>query len=234
MPDAAPPFRNKLLAGLSNADLDLLKPALEPIDLQFRENIERSRERIPYAYFFETGLASVVARSKGGREVEVGLIGFEGMSGLGLVLGDDIALNDAFMQAPAKAVGIEAARLVACLEQSPTLRVRLLRYAHVFLSQIAQTAVSNGRATIEERLARWLVMAHDRLGDEFEFTHEFLSIMLGVRRPGVTVALHFLEGDGLIRSTRGVVSIIDREGLIEASNGGYGGPEADYARLLES
>jgi CRP-like cAMP-binding protein len=109
----------------------------------------------------------------------------------------------------------------------------MLRYGHAFVVQTGHTAMANGRSKVEERLARWLVMAHDRLdGDELPLTHEFLAIMLGVRRPGVTVALNLLEKDGLIDANRGVISIIDRKGLEEKSNGAYGVPEAEFRRLF--
>jgi CRP-like cAMP-binding protein len=104
---------------------------------------------------------------------------------------------------------------------------------HVFSVQVAHTALANGRAKIEERLARWLLMVHDRIdGDEVNLTHDFIALMLGVRRPGVTDALHALEGKGLIRSTRGVLRIVDREGLEVIANAIYGVPEAEYRRLI--
>jgi hypothetical protein len=104
-----------------------------------------------------------------------------------------------------------------------------------FAIQVAFTALANGRAKLEERLARWLLMVHDRVvGDRIVLTHEYMAVMLGVRRPGVTVALHILEGKGAIRSHRGEVVIKDREGLAAEAGGGYGQPETEYARLLGS
>jgi CRP-like cAMP-binding protein len=106
-------------------------------------------------------------------------------------------------------------------------------YVQAFMSQTAQTALTNGRAKLEERLARWILMAHDRTdGDTLDLTHEFLALMLGVRRPGVTIAMHFLEGAGLIRSTRRAILIVDRDGLEQHADGSYGVPEAEYERLL--
>ena len=117
--------------------------------------------------------------------------------------------------------------------QSASLHRAFLHYAHGFFVQTARTAMANGRSKIEERLARWLLMAHDRTdGDELALTHEFLATMLGVRRPGVTVALNLLEGGGFIRANRGVIFIVDREGLVAHSNGAYGAPEAEFQHLF--
>ena len=108
-----------------------------------------------------------------------------------------------------------------------------MNYGHVFLIQAGQTALANGRGTIEERLARWLLMAHDRMNtDELPLTHEFLATMLGVRRPGVTVALKRLEKKGFIQTNRRAIEVIDREGLKKSSNGAYGVAEAEYRRIF--
>ena len=120
------------------------------------------------------------------------------------------------------------------MEKSSTLQPLLLRYAHTFLIQATQTAKANARSSLDERLARWLLMAHDRLEtDDLNITHEFLSVMLlGVRRSGVTVALNLLEGTALISINRGVVTIVDRKGLKAAANGAYGVTEAEYKRVF--
>jgi CRP-like cAMP-binding protein len=109
----------------------------------------------------------------------------------------------------------------------------MLHYAHVFMVQTAQTALANGRSKVEERLARWLLMAHDRVGgDDLNLTHEFLGIMLGVRRSGVTVALGSLEDSGHIRASRGVITILNRKALERAAGGIYGVAEAEFKRLF--
>jgi CRP-like cAMP-binding protein len=119
------------------------------------------------------------------------------------------------------------------MQESRTLRKVLLRFVHSFMIQATHTAVANGSAKLEERLARWLLMAHDRLdGDRLRLVHEFLARMLGVRRPGVTVAIHALESSGVIESARGVITVVDREGLEEMANGSYGVPEREYERLM--
>jgi len=128
---------------------------------------------------------------------------------------------------------ISADNLRRAMRKSSTLQSLLLLYAHTFLIQTTQTAKANARSSIEERLARWLLMAHDRLEtDDLNITHEFLSVMLGVRRSGVTVALNILETTGLISIHRGVITIVDRKGLKATANGAYGVPEAEYNRLF--
>jgi hypothetical protein len=139
------------------------------------------------------------------------------------------------VQVSGQAMRVPASHFVTALRQSPNMRMLLSRYARAFAIQVAFTALANGRAKLEERLARWLLMVHDRIvGDRIALTHDYMAVMLGVRRPGVTVALHILEGKGVIRAHRGEVVIKDREGLAAEAGGGYGQPEAEYARLLGS
>jgi CRP-like cAMP-binding protein len=224
---------NRILSHLSRSDFSLLKPHLETVDLPVRRQLESRNKRIDQVYFIERGIASVVANGSGDRSIEVGLIGREGMSGLAVVMGTDRSPNETFMQVAGGGQRISAAKLWPRMEQSGTLRRAFLRFAHVFAIQTAYTAMANGRSKLEERLARWLLMAHDRLdGDDLPLTHEFIAMMLGVRRPGVTVALSLLENDGLIHANRGAISIIDRKGLEESSNGAYGASEAEYRRLF--
>lgn len=119
------------------------------------------------------------------------------------------------------------------MEKSVTLRSQLLRHLYIFQVQMSFTALANGRYRLQERLARWLLMAHDRVdGDHVALTHEFLALMLGVRRPGVTAALNMFEGERFIRVHRGGLTILDRSKLEEAANGSYGMPEAEYGRVF--
>jgi CRP-like cAMP-binding protein len=178
-------------------------------------------------------LASIVANERGGESIEIGVVGSEGMTGLALLMNVDRTPLDTLVQIDATAQRIRADRLRAAMDENPGLNRLLTRYAHVFLIQAAFTALANGRHTVEERLARWLLMAHDRAEhDHVSMTHALLAVMLGVRRPGVTVALKALEQRGLIQVGRGLVSIIDREGLEIAANGIYGRPESEYRRLF--
>jgi CRP-like cAMP-binding protein len=227
-------IRNKILARLSPSDLRLLEPNLMIVDLPFRKALEARNRRIEYVYFIHAGFASVVAGSQNLHNTEVGMIGVEGLTGLPVVLGTDRSPHETYIQLAGYGSRIAAAHLRTAMDESATLRRALLRYAHSFLTQVTYTALSNGRSKLEERLARWLLMAHDRsTGDELILTHELLALMLGVRRPGVTTALSLLEDKGLINPRRGAISISDREGLKLAANGAYGAPEAEFQRLFD-
>jgi CRP-like cAMP-binding protein len=137
------------------------------------------------------------------------------------------------VQSPGTALRISTADLRRVMKASPALTALLLHYVRVFLVQTSQTALANGRGRIDERLARWLLMWDDRvLGADATITHDFLAVLLGVQRPGVTVALHVLEGKRLIRSTRSHVEVLDRAGLQCAANGYYGVSEAEYERSI--
>ena len=218
--------KNRILSRLSAADTALLQPDLEPVDLALRQVLEVPNRPITHSYFIGYGLASIIAKNSHKR-LEVGLIGCEGFTGLPIVLGNDRSPHETFMQVPGEAMRISANKLREAISESRSLELALLGFAHSFMNQTANTALSNGTATLEERLARWLLMANDRLpGDEIPLTHEFLSLMLGVRRAGVTVALHYLENRGLINLARKQIVITDRDGLKAAANGTYHRPEA--------
>jgi CRP-like cAMP-binding protein len=224
---------NRILAFLSEDDRRRLQPDLQPIKLPIRTQLERTNRAISRAYFLESGFASVVVNGTPERSIEIGMIGREGVTGLAVVMGTDRAPQETFMQSDGHGHAIAADALRRHMGESHSLRQCLLLFAHVFMVQSAQTCLSNGRSRLEERLARWLLMAHDRLGqDEMSLTQEFLATMLGVRRPGVTVAVALLEQHGLIRTRRGHIHIVDRVGLRKASNGGYGVPEAEFERLF--
>ena len=218
--------KNRIVSRLSDDDAALLTPDLEPVELALRQVLETPDKPIKHAYFIEYGLASIVA-ANGHKRLEVGLIGCEGVTGLAIVLGNDRSLNETFMQVAGQGQRIAADKLRRAIAESRSLERALLGFAYSFMNQTANTALSNGTATLEERLARWLLMANDRLrGDEVPLTHEFLSLMLGVRRAGVTVALHYLEQRALIRLARKQIVITDRKGLKAAANGTYHEPEA--------
>jgi CRP-like cAMP-binding protein len=218
-------IRNRLLASLSPTDLGLLEPDLEPIELPVRQVLEAPNMPISHSFFIESGLASIIAGNRHKR-LEVGLIGCDGMTGLPIVLGNDRSPHETFIQVAGEGRRIAADKLRRAMEQSRSLERAFLECAHAFMNQTANTALSNGTATLEERLARWLLMADDRLeGNEVPLTHEFLSLMLGVRRAGVTVALNYLEQRGVIQLARGHIIILERAGLAASANGSYHQPE---------
>ncbi|RUX85799.1 Crp/Fnr family transcriptional regulator [Mesorhizobium sp. M7D.F.Ca.US.004.01.2.1] len=226
-------YRNALLQRLSPVDLALLAPHLEPVDLPLRTSLETAKSVIEYVYFIETGIASVVAKIPKGRDTEVGLIGMEGMTGALVVLGGDRAAHDTYMQVGGSGIRVPAGALTTALAESNTLKALLLLYVQTLFIQASYTALVNARSKLEERLARWLLMCQDRVRDDrFSITHEFMAVMLGVRRPGVTVAIQELEGMGLIKARRGEIVIRDRYGLFQIADGTYSEPEQEYERLL--
>jgi CRP-like cAMP-binding protein len=225
-------FRNKILAALSAADFARLRPHLEASDLPVRKQLEGRNRRIEHAWFLESGLASVVVSGASQHTVEVGVIGVEGMTGAALVMAAERTPSETFIQSAGTGWRVGADALLQAMEDSPTLRHRLLRHAHVFQVQTSFTALANARYKMEERLARWLLMAQDRVGPDITLTHEFLALMLGVRRPGVTTAINHFETRKMIRTGRGAITILNRTGLKDAANGSYGAPEAEYERLF--
>jgi CRP-like cAMP-binding protein len=217
---------NHILSRLLREDLALLEPHLKAVDLPARKPLEKRKKRIEQVYFIESGFASVVANGTSKSSIEVGIIGREGMTGLAVVLGHDRAQHETFVQLPGKGLCMSADSLREANDRSVSLHREMLRYANAFLMQTTTTALANGRSKIEERLARWLLMAHDRVdGDELPLTHEFLGMMLGSPRPGVTLAVQALEKEGLIDAHRARITIHDRKGLEKRSNGTYVPPQ---------
>lgn len=210
--------------------LSLFGPHLLSVPLTSYQRVQRRTQPIDYVYFPESGLLSLLAL-EGARHIEVGLIGYEGMSGLPLILGNDSSPHEYVVQVSGTAHRLPTAVLRAALQSSVPLREMLANYAHSMMIQMAYSALAIGQAKLEERLARWLLMSQDRVGDELPLTHDNLSFSLGVRRAGVTEALHRLQSARLIRTSRGRVVITDRAGLQRIARGLYGTPEGEYHRL---
>ena len=228
-----PSSNNGLLSSLSTDDFNLLGPHLKSVTLGLRKYLERPNRRIDAVYFPEGGFASVVAVQSNGKQVEVGLIGREGMTGLPIVLGNHRSPHATYVQIPGTGKCIPATELRKATQTSVSLRDSLLKFVQVFSVQTTHTAVCNAQSRLDVRLARWLLMAHDRIGDDtIPLTHEFLSIMLGVRRPGVTEALHALRKQGLISYGRGQIAVENRKGMERTAGEAYGTPEAEYRRLI--
>lgn len=229
---AFPPRKNRILSRLSRAELAKIEPMLEPVRLNVRQRLETPNKAIQHVYFVDDGVVSVVATGPMRRTIEVGLIGWEGCSGLPYILGAAKSPLDAYVQIEGAARRIAVADLHALMAKSPELTAQLLQTAFLFQIQIAYTALANGHANLEQRLARWLLMAHDRTrGDAIKLTHEFLAIMLGVRRPGVTVSLSSLKKAGLVELRRGVVLVVDRQGLERLADKFYGPAESEMTRI---
>ncbi|MEI9431788.1 Crp/Fnr family transcriptional regulator [Mesorhizobium sp. Cs1299R1N3] len=226
-------FRNHILKTLAPADFALVQASLHRVILGVKTQLVSVNAPIKSVYFPEAGVASVVATMVSGHQSEVGVIGREGMTGLALALGQDRSPNQTFIQIASNGWCLAAPMLRAALAESSTLRDTVLRYAHSFMVQSSRTSLVNRRSNLEERLARWLLMVHDRVdSNKIELTHDLLAIMLGTGRPGVTTAMQMLEYRGLISAKRGALEILDRAGLVNVSNGAYGEEEQRPFREL--
>jgi CRP-like cAMP-binding protein len=224
---------NQLLGFMSQSDRDLLGAHLEDVSLTVFQVLEEADEPIEFIYFPEAGMASVVADAALIEQLEIGIIGREGMTGLKVVLGDNRSPYRTFIQIAGSALRLSSDELRKAMEASRTMQKVMLRYVQVFMIQTSQTALANASALLSQKLARWLLMSEDRLGTRhIPLTHEFLSAMLGVQRPGVTIALGELEGRGLIAAKRGLISILDRPAMIAMTKGYYGVAEREYERRL--
>ncbi len=225
---------NLLLRYCTADDFALLQPFLSRTILAARAPLYEPNTPIHHVYFPEGGVASIVAEQEGGDQVEVGLFGYDGMSGTAVILGAGQSPQAAMIQVNgAPAIQIEAGDFTAACDRSPSLRTLLLRYVQAMNVQAASTAAANAHYALPERLARWLLMCHDRLeGDHIELTHDYMSMMLAVRRSSVTVTLHTLEGTHAIRATRGTIAVLDRNRLEEIAGDSYGDAESEYRRLI--
>lgn len=226
-------LRNRLLATLPPGDFALVAGHLNAVEFHRGDSLVEFDAVTNFAWFLDTGVGSIIAISPEGHRVEAGLFGREGFAPAPLALGIDRMPYQLLIQVSGTGHRIAAAALGDLMTRSAVLRTALGRYLQTLGTQIAYTALSNAVHQIDERCARWLLMVHDRVdGDDIRLTHEFLSLMLAVRRPSVTSALHVLEGNGLIRAERGWVTIRDRAALQAFAADAYGRSETEYRRLL--
>jgi CRP-like cAMP-binding protein len=207
--------RNQLLAALPPEVLASLTPKLRQVSLAVRDSLIAPGKVIEAVYFVESGWVSLVTTLEDGTQAEVGLVGQEGMVGLPLISGVNTGFEEAFVQARGAALRMEADAFRRTFEEFPILQARLHRYGEAMRGQAIQTAACNGRHALEQRFARWLLMAHDRCeGDELPVTQEFLALMVSAHRPGVTVVAGALQQAGIIRrSRRGEITVLDRSAL---------------------
>ena len=216
------PIANQLLAALPKKDYQALQQHLEEIPLVFEEFLYRPQVVISDVYFINSGIVSLLAGVNGRSTLEVGLVGNEGMVGLGVFFGVDSSMNSALVQGVGSAMKMKATAFRKECNNGGALPRLLLRYAHSVLTQVTQSAVCNQFHEVNACLARWLLMTHDRMhSDEFQITQEFLSNMLGVRREGVSIAAGELQRRKLIQYSRGRLKILDRAGLEATSCGCY-------------
>jgi CRP-like cAMP-binding protein len=204
---------NRLLAALPPEEYERLAPRLEPVPLKVGQVLFRPEDRLDYAHFPSTAIVSLLTNLEDGTGMEVGLVGWEGLVGVSAFLGGT-ETKVATVQGEGTGLRIRAAALREEFARGGTLQSALLRYTHALMTQISQSAVCNVRHPLPGRLARWLLMYHDRFrGDEFELTHEFMSHMLGVRRSGVSEVAAELQEAGFISYQRGHIRILDRAAL---------------------
>jgi len=233
VPPIKPAAANRLLAALPRKDHRRLLAGCESVELVFAEVLAKPGEGVRHVYFPTESFVSLTTPTDSCASLEVGLVGDEGMLGVSLLLGVDVAPLRAFVQGPGRALRMDTVRFRHEFDQSLALQRELKRYLYVVMGQIAQTAVCTRFHMVEARLARWLLMTRDRAhADAFHVTHELLACMLGVRRVGVTKAAGALQDRGLIRYRRGDVTIVDRGALQAASCGCYAADKAAYARIM--
>jgi CRP-like cAMP-binding protein len=217
-----PQITNQLLAALPKKDYQGMVPHLEQIPLNFEEIIYQPNTPISDVYFPNSGIVSLLAGANERTTLEVGLVGNEGMVGLGVFLGVTTSVNRAVVQGVGSAMKMKASALRKQCKDGGIFSQLLQRYSHSVLASLTQSAVCNQFHSVDARLARWLLMTHDRMkSDEFRLTQEFLSHMLGVRREGVSIAAGDLQKRKLIRYSRGSLKILDRPGLEAISCGCY-------------
>lgn len=221
-PSKNPPIANQLLAGLPKKDYVSLERHLEEVPLVFEEILYQPHVLLSDIYFPNSGIVSLLAGTGERSTLEVGLVGNEGVVGLSVFMGVNSSLNRAVVQGAGSAMKMKATAFRKLSNHGGVLQQRLQRYSHSVLTQITQSAVCNQFHSVDARLARWLLMTHDRMGDdEFQLKQEFLSNMLGVRREGVSKAAGELQKRKLIRYSRGRLKVLDRAGLEATSCGCY-------------
>lgn len=225
--------QNWLLRALPQEAFAGIAPHLRRVETPKGMTVFEPDQPLRFGYFFESGMGSVIAEVASGEAVEIGLYGVDGFGGIPLVLRSGHSPHRLDMQIGGYAWAIPAADFEDLLDTSPALLTTMLRYVQFFLLQSGETCLYNALRPVEERLARWLLMGHDRLpGDDVPLTHDYLAVMLGSSRTTVTFALGSLDDRGVIRTARGTIRIVDRPALERIAGDGYGVPEREYNRLI--
>lgn len=225
---------NRVLAALPGEEYGRLLPHLERISVELSEILFRPDEVLKYVYFPETCIISLLTDLSDGYGIEVGLVGKEGMAGVSIALGKDKEPKVATVQGAGTVLRLKASVLREETKRGGMLQAYLLRYTHALMAQISQSVVCNIRHPIEGRLARWMLMYHDRAErDEFKLTHEFIANMLGIRRAGVSMVANKLKRAGLIDYYRGSIKILDRQGLEDMTCECYPVVKAEFDSLYE-
>jgi CRP-like cAMP-binding protein len=227
------PGQNRLLSALSR-DLQIrLLPRMEKVSLPVRQVLFEAHEPLSHVYFPLSGAMSLLIALASGETIEIATVGNEGMLGTPVFLGSERGAMRAVCQVAGQALKMRGETFRHSIAENPDLAEQVRRYTHGILNQIAQTTACNQVHSVQQRMCRWLLMTHDRVGaDEFHLTQELLAQMLGVRRPSVTVAAGGLQRAGLIHYQRGRIRIVDRARLEAASCGCYDTVRQDIDRLL--
>lgn len=229
---ANPAYKNRILAGLPKSEMKRLAPHLVPVTLNVYDTLMEAGQKVNDAYFMEEGMCSIVVTMKDGSSVEVGIIGKDGIVGASAALGADHAPNRAFIQIAGSGFRVSIKTLREQAERSSELHSCMQKSIQGLLALTAQTAGCNRVHELPERLARWILTAHDRVeSDRIPLTHEFLGMMLGTGRATVTLAAGTLQKAGLISYSRGHVTIKDRKGLESAACECYQAVRDEYCRL---
>ena len=224
---------NQLLARLLEGDRPLLAQSFEFVELKQRQVLYRSQGPIDYVYFPTSGVVSAMTVLADGRAIEVATVGHEGMVGLIAFVGGDSSANEVMVQVEGAGVRITVAAFRREIARLPTLRDLLIRYHGAYSTQVSYAVACNGLHMIEPRCCRWLLMTQDRLRSAtLPLTHEFLGIMLGVRRSSVTDVLRPLQDRGIVANNRGVIEILDRDRLKALACECYEAVNAEFARLF--
>src|ERR1035437_1970018 len=230
-PNAA--LKNYLLASLPHDEFLPVASKLEPVSLKLGEVLYESCDKLDYVYFPTTAIISLLYIMENGSIAEIGVVGNDGILGIALFMGGDTTPNRAVIQSAGEAFKMKAKDLKDKFTLGRVFHNLLLRYTQALITQISQTAVCNRLHTVDEQLCRWLLLTHDRLDtDSIVMTHELISNILGVRREGITVAAQKLAKRDLIKSVRGTMTVIDRQGLEEAVCECYKVVNTEYNRLL--
>lgn len=231
--DQGAKITNRLLAGMGEDNLRLLRPFLHRQSIKARHYLQRRGQPLEEAHFIESGVVSLIVDPRNLGPLEIGTVGQEGLIGAYAALIPGPSFHDCLVQVDGTSMAITIADLGGALEASATLREYLYRYLATRMIQLGETTYANGRAKVQQKLARWLLMYQDRLCTaELPLTHESMSLMLGVRRASVTTALHGLEAEGWLRTHRGTVIVRDRAGLEQYCSPFYGRAEAAYELIM--
>ena len=222
---------NHILLALPEDTLGRLRPHLEHVDLMHGDHLYRPYELISHVFFPETAMASMVASTSTGESTEIGVIGWEGMTGVDVLLGVDDSPNECFIQIPGNGWRLNTEVMRSEFARCRAAHDQLLLFTHKLLMQISQTTLCNRMHQMEQRLSRWLLMCRDRsASDDLQLTHEFLGIMLGATRVSVSLSAAALQNLGYIKYNRGRITILDRVEMEKFTCDCYGIVKGEYAR----